>query len=110
MIGERPRWKEVLASRKTFTGKKGYKLTDPTGRWTEEKDDDAVTAHDPAADMVLFATDPKNKLRPAVYLVVMSLPKAEDPVEVHRSAYGAGSSEETRCGMRSANCGKKSRC
>src|SRR5262249_45577350 len=68
-------------SRKTFNGKKGYKLTDPTGRWIEEKDDDAVTVHDPAADMVLFATDPKDKFKPAVYLVVMSLPKSGDPVE-----------------------------
>src|SRR5262245_1645248 len=81
VLGERARWKEVLANRKTFTGKKGYKLTDPTGRWIEEKDDDAVTAHDPAADMVLFATDPKNKLKPAVFLIVMSLPKSGDPVE-----------------------------
>jgi hypothetical protein len=81
LIGERAKWKEVLSSRKTFTGKKKYKLTDPTGRWTQVTDDDEVTTHDPAADLVLFATDPKNKLKPEVFLVVMTLPKGGDPVE-----------------------------
>src|SRR5262249_48959167 len=97
LIGERAKWKEILANRKTFTGKKGYKLTDPTGRWIPVKDDDEVTAHDPAADMVLFVTDPKNKQKPEVYLVVMTIPKEGDPVEAakkHIKAMQARSSYE----------------
>jgi hypothetical protein len=83
LLGERAKWKELEKRRQAFTGTKGkgYSLTDATGRWQPEPESE-LEGHDPAADLVLYAPDPKQpKLRAhGVFLIVMSIPKADDAV------------------------------
>src|SRR5260370_34814360 len=87
LLGERAKWKELEQRRQAFTGEKvkGYSLTDTTGRWKKEE---PVQDFDPAADLVLFAPDPKDhKLgrSKGVHLIVMSIPKKGDAVAAARA-------------------------
>ncbi|MFL5339940.1 MAG: hypothetical protein ACJ8F7_07305 [Gemmataceae bacterium] len=86
LLGDRTRWNELQQHRKEFTGNKvpGYSLTDTTGRWKVEENPEE---HDPAADLVLFAPDPKAPRyarSQGVFLIVMSIPKKDDAVAAAR--------------------------
>jgi len=86
ILGDRAKWKELEQRRQAFTGEKlkGFSLTDTTGRWKKVEPADA---HDPAADLVLFAADPKDPKfgkSKGVFLIVMSIPKKGDAVAAAR--------------------------